>query len=122
MDAPEALNCMLTHDRGPVLVAELDGRVVGTALGSWDGRWAWVTRLAVHPDFRRRGVAKLLMAEVERRLAALGAGFAALLVGTANAGALALYESLGYRRRDDVAFIVKRFGDGEEACCGPQSG
>jgi ribosomal protein S18 acetylase RimI-like enzyme len=62
------------------------------------------------------------MAEVERRLAALGASFAALLVGTANAGALALYESLGYRRRDDVAFMVKRFGDGEEACCGPQSG
>lgn len=122
-DAPAALTYKLTNDRGPFLVAELGGRIIGTALGSWDGRWAWVTRLAVHPDSRRRGIAKLLMAEAERRLAALGANFAALLVGAGNAGALALlYESLGYQRRDDVAFMVKRFPAREEPCSGPQPG
>jgi len=122
MDAPEALTHKLTNDRGPIFVAEINGRIVGTALGSWDGRWAWVTRLAVHPDYRRRGIAKVLMAEIERRLAALGATFTALLVGTENKGALALYDSLGYSRRGDVAFMVKRFAEGEEACCGPQPG
>jgi len=110
-DAASALAYHLTHDPGPFLVAELDGRVVGTVLGSWDGRWAWVTRLAVHVDYRRRGLAKLLMAEVEQRLVALGAPFAALLVGTENSAAMGLYRTLGYQRHDHVAYLSKALAE-----------
>jgi len=118
MDTADALDHKLTNDPGPFLVAEMEGRVVGTVLGSWDGRWAWVTRLAVHPDYRRRGLAKLLMVEVEQRLAALGATFAALLTGRENAGAMALYESLGYEHREHVAYLRTPLSAGEDDCCG----
>jgi ribosomal protein S18 acetylase RimI-like enzyme len=99
-------------------VAELEGRVVGTVLGSWDGRWVWVTRLTVHGDYRRRGLARLLMSEVEQRLAALGASFAALLVGTENSAAMGLYRALGYQRHDQVAYLAKTLTEREENDCG----
>ena len=48
-----------------VLVAELDGRVVGCVAGNLVrtlGRWnAYTSRLAVHPDARGQGIATLLM-------------------------------------------------------------
>lgn len=116
-DAPAALAYHEAHDPGPFLVAELDGRVVGTVLASWDGRWAWVTRLAVHVDYRRRGLARLLMAEVEQRLVALGAPFAALLVGAENAGATGLYRALGYQCHDHVAYFSKALTGEDENCC-----
>lgn len=50
----------------------------------------------VHPDFRRRGVAKALMAETEKRAKALGAERLSLTVWRFNESAQALYESLGY--------------------------
>lgn len=48
-----------------VLVAELDGQVVGCVAGNLVrtlGRWnAYTSRLAVHPDQRGQGIATLLM-------------------------------------------------------------
>jgi len=110
-DAPAALAYHQVHGAGPFLVAELEGRVVGTVLGSWDGRWAWVTRLAVHPGCRRRGLAKLLMARIEQCLAELGASFTALLVGTENSAAMGLYRALGYQRHDHVAYLSKALAE-----------
>ena len=54
------------------LVAESAGRLVGTVLGTHDGRKGWINRLAVAPDCRRRGIGRLLVEEVEARLEALG--------------------------------------------------
>ena len=66
------------------LLAEADGRLVGTVLGTHDGRKAWINRLAVSPAFRRRGIARLLVAEVEARMAALGLDIIAALIESQN--------------------------------------
>src|SRR5512134_963166 len=54
------------------LVAELEGRVVGTVLGGFDGVRGWIHHLAVAPPHRRKGIAKLLMRAVEDGLKILG--------------------------------------------------
>ncbi|MFG1901422.1 GNAT family N-acetyltransferase [Micromonospora carbonacea] len=54
------------------LVGEAFGDVVAVVLGTYDGRRGSILRLAVHPAYRRRGIASGLVDELERRWAARG--------------------------------------------------
>ena len=89
------------HDLDPRLsrVAESAGKTVGFALTR---RWqadavAYVSVLAVEPQFQHRGIGRLLLLDV--LLAAQGARLAGaqLNVGSDNPKAATLYESLGMR-------------------------
>ena len=64
------------------------------------GAW-YVDALAVHPAFRRRGVARRLLAEADRCAAEAGARGVALDTGLENADARALYESAGFKLRQE---------------------
>lgn len=81
------------------LVARLGDRVIGYA-----GMWvlldeAHITNLAVHPDYRRRGVGRRLLAALERLAARLGARRMTLEVRPSNAAALHLYRRSGFEVR-----------------------
>ena len=52
--------------------------------------------IAVHPDFRRRGIAEALVAELEAALRRRGSRALTLEVRDSNAPAIALYEKLGF--------------------------
>lgn len=56
----------------------------------------YVDALAVAPTSRRRGVARALLAEAERRATATGLSGVALDTGVENASARALYERAGF--------------------------
>ena len=82
-----------------VLVATLRGEVVGTAQLDLDSmpskrHHAEVSKVLVDPKFRRAGVARALMAEIERRAAEAGRWL--ITLDTAGDAAEALYRSLGY--------------------------
>jgi ribosomal protein S18 acetylase RimI-like enzyme len=72
-DDPDSLGRLIEFDPGSVLVAEAEGRVVGSVIAGWDGWRGSVYRLAVAPDMRRTGLGRRLVAEAEARLAAAGA-------------------------------------------------
>jgi ribosomal protein S18 acetylase RimI-like enzyme len=61
----------------------------------------YVDALAVAPEFRRRGVARALLAEAEHAAAAGGFDGVALDTGLRNDAARSLYEAAGYRRREE---------------------
>src|SRR5438067_1388258 len=69
-------------DRGALLVAELEDRIVGSLIAAWDGWRGNMYRLTVHPDHRRRSVAQRLIAKGEERLRAAGATRISALVWT----------------------------------------
>lgn len=81
------------------LKAELDDRAVGFAIGDRrSGReLGWVASLGVHPDFRRRGIARLLLQACEQ---ALDTRRVRLTLRSSNAAALALYRNAGYEQVD----------------------
>jgi ribosomal protein S18 acetylase RimI-like enzyme len=56
-----------------VFVAEAGARLIGSIIGAFDGWRGNIYRLAVHPDFRRHGVARALVAEIQKKLAEQGA-------------------------------------------------
>ncbi len=78
------------------LVGELGGEIVASAMAGYDGHRGSVFYLAVSPAHQRRGHARALMSEIERRLEALGCPKLNLMVRHDNSVALAFYERLGY--------------------------
>ena len=98
----DELRTTLTHGPGLMLVAEVDGGIVGVVLGTFDGRRGWVHRLAVDPAHRRGGVASALVGELEQRFRDRGAPRVNLLVLPDNADGLAFWQRLGYLPQPDV--------------------
>ena len=54
--------------------------------------------IAVHPDFRRRGIAEMLVAALEEQLRQRGSKMLLLEVRDSNVPAIALYEKLGFHQ------------------------
>jgi ribosomal protein S18 acetylase RimI-like enzyme len=93
-----------------LLVAEADGRLAGTVIGGWDGWRGNIYRLAVHPAYRRRGIARALVGEVERRLYTMGARRISALVEGNHPWATDFWDSLGasgYRHEEWMRRYVK---------------
>ena len=91
---------LLARDPEALVVAERDGRVVGTLIVGWDGWRAHLYRLAVEPEVRRNGIARELVAEARRRAAALGAVRLDAMVAIANDGAVAFWVGKGFTADD----------------------
>jgi ribosomal protein S18 acetylase RimI-like enzyme len=86
----------------PVL-AEVDGNVVGFAslrllnyLGE-DAPYAEISELFVLERFRRQGIARALMTELEVRACAAGASSLTVLTAADNDTAVALYRAMGFQ-------------------------
>jgi ribosomal protein S18 acetylase RimI-like enzyme len=93
-----------------LLVAEADGRLVGTVIGGWDGWRGNIYRLAVLPAYRRRGIARALVGEAERRLSRMGARRISALVENDHPWATDFWDSLGasgYRHDERMRRYVK---------------
>ncbi len=75
---------------------ETSGHLIGYA-GGWtvDGKLQ-ILKVAVVPEFRRRGIARELLSRVASDGRDLGAGSATLEVRASNSGAQALYGALGF--------------------------
>ena len=101
---------LLAVHHAVLLVAEADGRLAGTVIGAWDGWRGNIYRLAVAPDYRRRGIARLLVAEADRALHRMGARRITALVESDHPWATDFWDSLapaGYRHDERMRRYVK---------------
>jgi hypothetical protein len=85
------------------LVAAVEGAVVGTAMGGYDGHRGWVYLVAVDPHRRRQGIGRALMRAAEERLARLGCAKLNLQVRASNAEVVTFYRRLGYDVEERVS-------------------
>ncbi len=89
------------------LVGEIDGHVVATAMGGYEGHRGWVNYLAVDPEYQKRGLGRRMMNAIEEKLKAAGCPKINLQVRRGNDDALAFYARIGYKT-DDVVSLGKR--------------
>jgi GNAT superfamily N-acetyltransferase len=112
----QAIRSSLVDDSGVTrLVAELDGRIVGSAAlyapdaaayGSLASLTPWpeVRLVAVDPDVRGQGVARALVEECVRRARAMRASALGLHTSRSMRAAMRLYERMGFVRDPEHDF------------------
>ena len=94
-------------------VATANGAVLGYVLWWYVADEVHVVNLAVHPRWRRRGIARLLMDEVFRLGRSRGMKIATLEVRAHNDPAIGLYESMQFQK---IAIRRSYYADnGEDA-------
>ncbi len=102
---------VFAEDHTELIVAESEGRLVGTITFYPDGTkygpglppgWTSLRILAIAPDWRRRGVGSALMTECLDRARSLGATRMLLHTLPFMPNAIALHESLGFRRAPEL--------------------
>jgi L-amino acid N-acyltransferase YncA len=105
-------------DGWPVLVADLDGRVVGFATfgefrdnAKWEG-YRFTGELTIHvaPDHHGAGVGRLLMEALVERARAAGLHTLVAAVDGANEGSIRFHERLGFVQTARLPQVGFKFG------------
>ena len=106
-DTRQAVTALLGRDPEALILAEQDGELIGSIIAGWDGWRYHLYRLAVRPDWRRKGVASALLRAAEERFERLGASRADAMVLDDNDLGQNLWRASGYRKQEDWRRWVK---------------
>lgn len=94
---------------GAILMALYDGEVAGTVgLRKVDEDTYEFTKMAVDENFRRKGIAEAISYASFNKAKELGAKEIILYSNTKNAGAIKLYEKIGFRHLEVEPGVYKR--------------
>ena len=99
-DELEEIEKKLQRDPDLFLIAEIDGVIVGTIIGGYDGRRGMMYHLAVAQEHRNKGIGSQLVRELEQRLREKGCIRYYLLVTKDNHEAIHFYERHGWKLMD----------------------
>ncbi len=106
-DTPAEIEKKIAHDPDLFLVAELEGDIIGSVIGGFDGRRGLIYHLAVAARFRGMGIGSRLMNEVESRLRAKGCLKCYLLVTLDNSEVGHYYQGHGWQHMHDILLYGK---------------
>jgi len=110
-DSREAVAAEMKANPDFFLGAFEGDRLVGLVVVSCDLRKGWLNRLAVDPGHRHRGVAKDLIAEVEKALRKRGIRIFCALIEEYNTASKELFKRRGYVEHRDIIYFSKRESD-----------
>lgn len=89
------------------LVLVYKGKIIGTILGTFNGRRTWLYHLAVHPDYQNKGYGSLLLDKAEKALIKSGATKILIGVLPTNKKALVFYQNRSFSIMDDALVLQK---------------
>ncbi len=88
-----------------------EGKTAGVILTGHDGRRGMIHHLCVHPDYRRRGIARMLVGKAEEALREEGITKVFGLVFKDNDAANAFWEEQGYSLRTNLNYRNKSLNE-----------
>jgi len=99
----EHLREYMQEDAYSVSVARVDDQVVGFSISRFDDYLIWISWLGVRPNARRAGVARALLADIERTAVLRGAHKVWADSRTENNAMSVLFPQAGYERITTIA-------------------
>jgi ribosomal protein S18 acetylase RimI-like enzyme len=108
-DHPDKMKKQLTSGNTVLLGKFQNVNLLGVVLVTHDGRKGWMNRLAVNPEFLRKGVAKELITRAETVLyEEFGIEVYSVLVLKENKRSDQFFTSMGYDKWEEVVYFSKR--------------
>jgi len=108
-DRQDKIEKQLFDDHVVILTMKTDeGEMIGSVVGSFDGRKGWINRLAVDPEYRGRRLAARMIEKAEEMLAEMGAGIIAALIEDVNFPSMAAFRNCGYEGWDHIVYFRKK--------------
>ncbi|MBI5930528.1 MAG: GNAT family N-acetyltransferase [Chloroflexi bacterium] len=111
-DSREAFETQMGRGIQAVIGIYEGEQLIGLVMATHDTRKGWVNRLAVHPDFRGKGIGGQLVRAAEEYLSSEGIGIYAAMIESDNAASLATFKREGYHVHEDMVYVTKRITDG----------
>jgi ribosomal protein S18 acetylase RimI-like enzyme len=90
-----------------VVITDEHESPVGIGMLAFRDRRAWITRLGVHPDYRMKGVGRLIMQALLYRARANGAAQVQLEVITGNEPAIRLFQRCAFRPMRELLVLTR---------------
>lgn len=111
-DSREAIHHFLERNPDTCFVADLEGQVVGTILGGYDGRRAYIYHLVVERAQRGRDIGSALLNKLLIAMKLKGVPKIHIFVPIENnRHTLAFWESHGWQQRPDLQMMSLNVGD-----------
>lgn len=103
-DSADGIACFLRRNPDTCFVAEEHGQIVGVILAGNDGRRGYIYHTAVHPQFRRQGIAAQLVETALQALQRMGINKASLVVFADNEAGNRFWQKIGFSPRQDLVY------------------
>ena len=86
------------------LLVEFNKVIIGSAMIGYDGHRGSLYYLAVDPKHQRKGVGKMLMKEIEKRLIEVGCPKINIFIRNSNIEVKEFYQSIDYEEQDCLIY------------------
>ncbi len=111
VESIEELRIVKARNPSTVLVVEVDDRVAGTIIGTFDGRRGLISRFGVDPAMQHHGLGSMLFKGLINQFKSLGIMRLIGFVKKENQRVLAFYEKFGAEVMEDVIPVRLLLGD-----------
>lgn len=103
-DSREGVDRFLRRNPTTSVVAEADGKIVGSILCGHDGRRGCLYHVCVHADYRRQGIGKAMVVRAMEKLKEEQISKVSLIAFTKNDIGNAFWNTIGWIKRQDLNY------------------
>jgi len=103
MDSFERFKLFLNKNPDLSVLMEDNGKIVGTVLGSFDGRRGYIQKLVIDKNHRKKGVGKQLVEEVIKKFKSLGVLYIPISCEEENE---AFYNKCGFKKTKQIPMNI----------------
>lgn len=106
-DSENGIGIFLKRNPDTCFVAESGNKIVGVIMVGNDGRRGYIYHTAVHPQYRKQGIASKLVHTTLKALKQSGINKVALVVFDKNESGNQFWEKQGFTVREDLVYRNK---------------
>ena len=110
-DRVDELRRVVINPAAALVLAVVEGEIIGTLLGTFDGWRGNMYRLVVHPSRRREGIARQLVRHVEQIFVEWGVRRITVLIEVDRPWAIEFWTAVGYPRDHHIVRHVGALED-----------